>query len=53
MYTGDYITLNDVKEALKQINNWKRASADRINAELLKYGRIASELRMIHSINER
>ena len=52
MYKGDEIILDELKEVLKQIKNKKAAGPDEITVELIKYGGLMLELRMLQLLNQ-
>jgi hypothetical protein len=51
LYT-DGITVDELKNALKNLKNRKAPGLDKINVELIKYGCQILELRLLHLINE-
>ena len=47
----DWITYEELEEALENAKNRKATGSDRINTELLKYGGTVLHLRLLHLIN--
>lgn len=48
----DLITISELRNALMKLKNRKACGPDKINIELLKYGGIVFELRLLHLVNE-
>jgi len=51
-YGIDYITMEELMNAIKTSKNRKATGADQINMELLKYGGLLLHLRILHLINQ-